>query len=240
LEELSRQKIIEIFKASWNELADEFSEKSVAPIYCCEADIQLHLANKLLNKLPTSLGNVHMNLPVPIKVERWHEELEIYGRPIAREHIIPDIVVTDESFDPCLIGEIKFKPLDTGFIPHYKLLKRLESGEEAEDEEVEALRKWLTEDITRLERFRKKGPSTGHIEYYLKNVEKLVKVLKNFKIDEEIDVVGYLCVIDELFPDLEERLKQAVKKYDPPTQLEILVEHFDLIESLEQIRKKIV
>lgn len=227
------------FKASWNELTDEYSEKSVAPIYCCEADVQLHLASKLLNKLPTSLGDVHMNLPVPIRVERWHEELEIYGRPIAREHIIPDIVVTDESFDPCLISEIKFTPLSFGFIPSWILISRFDKGEKIENTGKEELRKWLNENISHLERLHSAGPSKQAIDYYLSNTEKLIKLLKGFKSEEEIEVSGYLCVIDELFPDLEERLKRAVKRYDPPTQFEVLVEHFDLIESLEQIRKKV-
>jgi len=238
VQELNRQRIIEIFEASWNELAAEYIDKRPALSYLCEGDIQLHLASKLLSKMPL---HVHINLPIPFQVKRFYAELEFLGRPLAppKEHMKPDIVVTDENFYPCLISEIKFKPLSFGFIPSWILISRLEKGEKIEDTEKEELRELLTENISHLKRLRSAGPSKQAIDYFLSNTEKLIKVLKNFKSEEEIEVSGYLCVIDELFPDLEERLKTAVKEYDPPTQFEVLVEHFDLMESLEQIRKKV-
>jgi len=230
-EESSLQKVVEIFKSLWEELAEEYGSKRRELAYLCEGDVQLHLASKLLSKMPDLY--VHINLPIPIKVKRFYKGLELLGRPPAtpKEHIKPDIVIMDEYFSPCLISEIKFTPFYLGFIPRENLLSKVQKEE---------LRKLLTADINCLERLRRDGPSKKDIDrQYLGNIGKLIEVLKNFKREEGIDVAGYLCVIDELFPDLEERLKQAVKKYDPPTQFEVLVEHFDLMESLEQIRKKV-
>jgi len=239
-DESSIQKTIEIFRASWDELAEEYASKRPGLVYLCEGDIQLHLARKLLDRMPNSY--VHINLPIPIEVKRFYSELELFGRPIAspKEHIKPDIVITDEFFLPCLIGEIKFTPLYFGFIPSWIIISKLEKGEKVEDREKEELRRSLAEIISNLQRLHTEGPSERDVDYYLSNIDKVITIVKSFKKEEDVDVAGYLCVIDELFPDLEERLKQAVKKYDPPTQLEILVEHFDLIEPLEQIRKKIV
>ena len=65
-EELSREEVVSIFKESWKELIEEYSKSRALSTFCSEADVELHLAHKLLNKR----ARVSKTRKLPIEVRR--------------------------------------------------------------------------------------------------------------------------------------------------------------------------
>lgn len=72
------------------------------------------------------------------------------------------------------------------------------------------MKKDLKRDIKYFENLSQIGPTQREIEkIYLKNVEKLIGVINDFERKEGITVNGYLCVIDEIYPNIEEVLQSS-------------------------------
>jgi len=227
--EFTQKEVIELFEKSWSALVKKYHETRVYPAWCSEADIQLYISHKLLGKLPSE--RIHLELPIPLEVERFSEELYTLGRVSARKCIKPDIVVIDpETLLPNLIAEIKFTPLYWGFLPLVLAVTKKMTMEKKE-----RIKKVLKHDISYFKRVQERGPSTAEMEkVYTKNLEKLITIINHFEKKMKTVVAGYLCVVDECYPDLEERLKKEFIKYNPPSQFRILVEHYPALDVLER------
>jgi len=235
-EGLTLEKVVEVFEKSWDELTDEYFEERELPIWCSESDVQLHLAHKLLNKLPK--GCVHIELPVPLEVENFAWYLCETGRVGARKCIIPDIVILNlDTLLPKLIAEIKFAPVPYGFGPIEKALEF--KKEKKETKYVSWIKNELEKTVNNLKSCQESGPPEGELREYTKNVDKLIGILKGFKSEEEEVVAGYLCVLDEYYPDIEERLKREIEKYNPPGQFKLMVEYHPMREELENALTKL-
>lgn len=232
--ELNLGKVTKIFEKSWNELLDKYEKLRYSPIWCSEADLQLHLAHKLINKL--GLDFVHIELPIPSEVELFFDELLYFGRISEKKYKYrSDIVVMNPyKQELYLIAELKFTPIYWSF---YLLMRDLEAKQEKKIEPAAEIIKMLKSTVNRIKQWRKYGPSESKVKnVYLKNVDKLIKILSDFKDKEGKVVTGYFCVLDEIYPDIEERLKKEVEKYNPPDQFNLRVRHFrQALEGLEQI-----
>jgi hypothetical protein len=229
-EELSLEKVTKTFEACWEELVREYFEKRWTPIWCSEADVQLRLAHKLLNRLPEDL--VHIELPIPLDVEEFSWELLLTGRVSRRKCIVPDIVVLNlENLRPILLAEIKFNPVGWG-------LGWLVSG--LSEEIIRKIVKFLGNKIKRIRNWQKEGPSEQDLEYFLKNADKLIQVIKDFKSKEGETVAGYLCVIDEIYPDIEDRIKKKIAEYNPPEHFKVLAKYYPAVDVLEKAREELV
>lgn len=77
--------IVSIFEKCWEELVKNYLVNRLTNLYCSEADIRLHFAHKLLEKLhfPTY---VHVELPMPINIEDF--QWDFYNGLLAAEYII--------------------------------------------------------------------------------------------------------------------------------------------------------
>ena len=92
-----------------------------------------------------------------------------------------------------------------------------------------------------LERLRGKKPSQDDVERtYLgthksgtTTVEKMIQIINNFRKMEKRDVRGYLCVFDELYPDIEEILLEAIDRYEPPDNFKVIATYFDVSQALQ-------
>jgi hypothetical protein len=227
----SLEKVTKTFEECWEELVKEYSEKRWNPIWCSEADVQLHLARKLLNRLPE--GCVHIELPIPLDVEKFSWELFLSGRVSRRECIVPDIVVLNpENLRPILLAEIKFNPV-------YRSLYWLVAPWLYE-EIIREIVKFLGNDVEGVRNCQKKGPSEQELEYFLRNVDKLIQVIKDFKSKEGETVAGYLCVIDEIYPDIEDRIKKKIAEYNPPEHFKVLAKYYPAVDVLEKAREELV
>ena len=232
--ELNLEKVVKIFEESWRRLIEEYPDARMRSVFSSEADVELHLANKLLNKLPAE--TVHIEFYVPFKVERLYNELFRYGRVKMRGGFIPDIVIVEPlELSPYLFAELKFFPLYWSYLPLYLALERKLSKKA-----VEELKKALEKDIDYFHRIREEGPTQQDIEkaYFGKDkrgitkVEKLIGIINDIQEKEQETVAGYLCVIDEFYPNIEEILQKAIKKYNPPSQFKILAKYSGVYESL--------
>jgi len=136
-----------------------------------------------------------------------------------------------------LIAELKFTPIYWSYLPLYRARKKL--SKEALDE----LKKGLKRSINYLQKIRRKEPTQQYMEktYFgpidkhgRTKVEKLIGILNDFERKKGEIVPVYLCVIDEIYPNVEEILQKAIKKYNPPSQFKILAIHFMIYEDLEK------
>jgi len=238
-EELSQREVARIFEESWRELIKEYGEARMLSTFCSEADIELHLAHKLLKKLPSE--TIHIEFPVPFKVKRFATELLAHGRVIARpgEYFRPDIVIIDPLEGcPYLFAELKFTPIYWSYLPLYLAEKKVLSKEDREK-----LKEDLRRTINYLKRVRQEEPTQRYIEetYFgvdkqgHTNIKKLIEIINDFKEKEQETVAGYLCVIDEIYPNIEKMLQKAIKKYNPPRQFKILAQYFTVYENLEKV-----
>ena len=240
-EELSKENVVKIFEESWKELVKEYGEARMVSTFCSEADVELNLAHKLLSKLPAE--TVHIEFPIPLDVERLSSELWAHGRVIGRGCFRPDIVIID-PLEPCpyLFAELKFTSIYWSYLPLYLALEKKLSKEALED-----LKRGLKRAIDYLQRIRQVEPTRQDIEktYFgvdkrgRTNVEKLIGILNDFERKEGATVTGYLCVIDEIYPNIQEILQKAAKKYNPPIRFKILVEHFPVYKHLEKTLEKL-
>ncbi|MEM3785880.1 MAG: hypothetical protein QXZ59_00680 [Nitrososphaeria archaeon] len=240
-EELTLERVVKVFEESWKELEKEYPDARMVSTFCSEADVELHFARKLLKKLPSNI--VHIEFPIPLEVERLGRELFFGGRVSMKRCIKPDIVLIDplvpEFF---VIAELKFTPIYWAYMPLY-----LATEKELDKETVETLKEALKKDIHYFERVRQEEPTQAEIEkmYFgvdkrgQSKVEKLIAILNDFEIKEQQTVVGYLCVIDEIYPNIQEILRKTIKQYDPRGRFKVLAYHFPAYESLVKTLEKL-
>ena len=230
IDELSLERAIKVFEKCWEELTKEYWEGNarLMSTFCSEADIELHLAHKLLERLP--YGSVHIEFPISLDVERLWEDLFSYGRVKARKYIKPDIVIINPTLPVSvyLIAELKFTPAYISFLPLLPAILKI-MGKEY----MKSLKNGIKENIDYLQRKQKKELTKNEKKYYLGNIDKLIKILKDFEERGEI-VAGYLCFIDELYPNLQQILEEEIEKYEPPDQFKILGMHYPAIETLKR------
>ena len=241
IEELNQKKVVEIFEENWKELIKEYGEARMVTTFCSEADIQLHLAHRLLNKLPPE--SVHTEFPMPLEIERLSHELFAWGRVKMRKYVKPDIVIINPLVPHVyLVAEVKFTPLYWSYLPIYLALEK-----KLNKEGVEEVKKALERSISYLRKIRREEPTQQDIEkmYFgvdkrgRTNVEKLIGILNDFEKKEGEIVTSYLCVIDEIYPNIKEILQKGIKKYNPPSQFKILAEHFPVYKHLEKALEKL-
>jgi len=238
---LDLREVVKIFEESWKELVEEYAEARTLSTFCSEADVELHLAHKLLNNLPSE--TVHTQFAAPFEVERLGGELLGLGRVKMRRCFITDIAIIDPiEARPYLFAELKFTPIYWGYLGLYLARKKILSKEA-----VDELKRALNRSIGYLQRVRQAEPTQKDIEkIYLgldkqgrTQVDKLIGIINDFEKKEQETVAGYLCVIDEICPNIKEILQKAIKKYNPPSQFKILAEHFNVYESLVKTLEKL-
>lgn len=246
-EKFSREEVAQIFENSWSELVEEYPSERILPTWSSEADVQLHLSHKLLSKLPPE--SIHIEFRVPIDVKRFFHQLWTEGKVTKRKYIVTDISIINidpYNLSPLLMAELKFTPFYRSYYPIMHALAMKREGRQKKF--VEETKRVLKSDIEHLLGLREYGPSKDEFEKaYLgrersgqtTKVEKLITILRDFEEKEGIVVSGYLCIIDELYPDLEERLNKEIDKFNPPDQFKLLFEHIDIKESLEENLKKL-
>ena len=83
------------------------------------------------------------------------------------------------------------------------------------EEIIRKIVKVLGNKIKMIRSWQKEEPSEPELEYFLGNADKLIQVIKDFKSKEGETVAGYLCVIDEIYPDIEDRIKKKIAEYNP-------------------------
>jgi len=224
-----RGQVTEVFEKAWSELCDEYAEKREKLNFYSEHDLQVHLAKKLLDGLPS--GWTHVEVPLRLgRIKEWKQGLFCWGRPVeAREkgalyEVDIAIIDTDEGY-PCLLSELKYKAAPVSLDYLGTLLRR--SG--MIRDEVQRVKKGL---MQLLQGLRGSEIRRQDFSYFMSNVGKLSAALKELRILGE-RVQGYLCVIDELYfnAHLEEELKRAVREYDP--EIKVLVEQYSIEDAIK-------
>jgi len=229
-----------VFEDTLAEFIKEFADGRIQSTYCSEADIRAHLVHRLLSKLPAS--DVHAELPVPLDVERFPDQLWGRGRVSARRGIKADIAIIDsESFYPQVIVELKFMPLQWGFVPLLQVLR-------SKDEEFKrTIKEALQRHVNFLKKIRLEKPKLKDIErtYFgphkqgTTTVERMIQIANDFKMKEHKEVKLYLCVFDELYPKIQEFLEEAADRYKPTDNFKIIAEYTDVSQALEDTLKEL-
>ena len=231
---------VTIFEDILADLISEYDEKRIADAFCSEADIRMHLAHKLLGKLP--FADVHAELPIPLDIKKFDAELLMKGRIRSRNCVKADIAIIDsENSCPQIIADLKFTPLYWGF----KYLLMVPRGNHKETKRIVAAA--ISRDLDSLQRKRSEKPSQKKVEdtYFgpHKNgpttVEKMIQIINRFKTEQQKDVRGYLIVFDEIYPNVEDILNEAIDHYDPPDTFKIISEYRGLTEVLQDTLKEL-
>jgi hypothetical protein len=189
---------------------------------------------------------VHVELPIPFEVEDFWSDLYFKGRVSMRKgkgkSIIPDVVVLDpeDMETPRLVAEIKFNPLYWNISSLIELLEVVSFGQHDAEMKLDELVSQLGRAVRSVRAYQKKGPSKQGLESILKNIDKLIQLVKDFKNKMGEAVAGYLCVIDEVYPDIEDRIMKEIVKYDPPEHFNVLAMYYPAVDTLEEIREKFV
>ena len=236
--EFSNAEIIRIFEDCWKELVNDYFINRPTNLYCSEGDVRLHFAHKLLEKLhfPTY---VHVELPIPIDIEDFQLDFYISGRSKRKRKkgkcIVADVVVRNvDNVIPLVITEIKYYPFQWNLIPIMEAVEGKVSEETKERIKID-----LQREISRFEPWEKYGPTQSDLKYFLGNVDKIIQVVRSFEEQENELVHAYLCVIDEIYPNLKQRLENEIEKYNPPNQFKLLVEHYPIRRWMEEQLKKL-
>lgn len=230
--------ITSIFEECWKELVNNYLIDRLTNLYCSEGDIQLHFAHKLLEKLrfPTY---VHIELPIPIDIEDFQWDFYFSGRPKRKRKkgtcIITDIVVKNvDDLIPLIIAETKYYPFQWNLIPIMEAVEGKVSQETKERAKIN-----LQREISRIETWEKYGPTQSDLKYFLRNVDKIVQIIRSFEEQQNELVHAYFCVIDEIYPNLKRKLEDEIKKYNPPNQFKLLVEHYPIRRWMKDQLKKL-
>jgi len=235
---MSDTEIVGVFEKCWEELVDEYGKNRLFNVYCSEADIQLHLASKLLKKLHLPIC-VYVEFPVPFEIDDFISQRFSLGRtmrPMKKgKGIVADIVVMSaEDLVPTIIAEIKYGPLAWNYFPILYAITGKSTKEDRENVKIALQKK-----IKSLDALEKLGPSARALTYYLKNVDKIIQLIKNFKEKENESVYAYLCVIDEVHPNLEQVLEKEIEKYNPPKEFRLLFQYYPVRRWMEEQLKKL-
>jgi len=256
--------IARMFEESWETVVRRFTR--TPPIWFSEKDLQTHLLCELNRRLgemgdedQEELILAYAEVPISLNPEEFLRTI-YYGRP--RRTRKADVYTADiaiVSWDMidfptlCLIAELKYWPMT--IIPLYFMAL-------AEEEEFTELcfhlfvsrgeYKELKENIEKIKKWRREGPSSKDIDYYLgrqkdkSQVEKMVDIVKAYmeyyrkEIHHEGDVFAYLCIVDDLYQDLEAVLIKEISRYNLPQQFRILFRYIPLnIEPLEAVIERL-
>ncbi|MBX5321839.1 MAG: hypothetical protein QHH12_07960 [Candidatus Bathyarchaeota archaeon] len=232
------QDIVCVFEECWKQFVKDYDAKRLLNVYCSEADTQLHFASLLLKKLQFPPTCVYVEFPIPFNVEDFIFDRLSLGRPIRKmkkgSGIIADIVVMGaHDIVPFIIAEIKYSPLIWNYLPIFQAIDgKLSVGRR------EKIRNELRSTINRLKKWEAYGPSINLILGYLKNMDKIIGLIREFKDISEVPVHYYLCIIEEIYPNLKKLLQEEIKKHNPPDELKLLF-HFNPMRSWleEQLNK---
>ena len=235
--DLNNVKTLNIFEESWKELLKDYWTNRLQNIYCSEGDVRLHLSHKLLQKLHFP-AVAHNELPIPIEIGDFQWDLFLLGRPKRKmrkgECIVADIVVRYiDNIVPLIIAEMKYYPFQLNLI---RIMEAVEGR--LSQKTKENVKRALKKDISRLKRWEKYGPTRSNLGYFLKNIDKIVQIVKSFEQQNEV-IYAYLCVINEIFPDLEQRLEKELEKYNPPNQFRLRVQYYPLRRWMEKQLKRL-
>jgi hypothetical protein len=182
---------------------------------------------------------VYVEFPMPFEIDDFMFQRLSLGRTRRTmkkgKGIVADIVVMGaEDLVPTIVAEIKYGPLIWNFFPIlYAIAGKLT------EEARENLKIALQREIKRLDVWEKLGPSEAVLTYYLKNIDKIIQLIKKFKEKENELVYAYLCVIDEIYPNLGQMLEKEIEKYNPPTEFKLLFQHFQVRGWMEEQLKKL-
>jgi len=236
-ERLNQVKIVDVFEKCWKELLKDYEKNRLFNVYCSEADIQLHLACKLLKKLHPPVC-VYVEFPIPFEIDDFMFQRFSLGRTRRTmkkgKGIVTDIVVMGaEDLVPTIIVEIKYGPFIWNFFPILYAIAGKSKEEDRKNVKID-----LQREIKRLHAWEKLGPSEAVLTYHLKNIDKIIQLIKNFKekVNESVD--AYLCVINEIYPNLGQMLEKEIEKYNPPTEFKLLFHHYPVRSWMEEQLKK--
>lgn len=236
----SLEERVKIFEDTLADFANEYSANRLGSAFCSEADVRVHLAHKLLGKLPTS--DVHAELPIPLDVKQFRGELWGKGRISSYKCVKADIAIIDNrNFCPQIITELKYTPI------YWSINPLLIIPKSKDEENKNKLREWLRKSLDYLQRCRLEKPNLKEIEnaYFgpHKNnpttVEKMIQIVNRFKTDEQTDIRAYLCVFDEIYPNIQEILDEAIDHYEPPDTFNIIAFHIPISDILEDTFKEL-
>jgi hypothetical protein len=152
------------------------------------------------------------------------------GKMKKGEGMVADIVVTNSrKLIPFIIAEVKYGP----FIRNYIRIQKAIDGKLGKKEQ-ENVKSDLSTQLRNFDAWEKYGPSKFEINYYLKNTEKTIQLIKDFKQMENTQVRAYLCIIGEIYPDLDQVLKKEIEKFSPPSEFELLLQHYEVRNWIEE------
>jgi hypothetical protein len=67
----------------------------------------------------------------------------------------------------------------------------------------------------------------------------LIQIVNKFKTEQQKDVRAYLVVFDELYPNIEEILNEAIDRHNPPDAFKIIATYWDISEVLQDTLKEL-
>lgn len=194
----------ETFQKCWKMLIDRYKLRKTDFAFLSESDIHRHLAN-LLEK--EKAGQVHLEFPMPLDSSKFWSQIQKFRKvTFHRGYYRADICVLVER-TPRLISEIRWMP---ALFPPFQFLKR-------QDEKV----KIAQEKLEKKRRRYQKGIPRWYISKVFRNLEKFFEVLHRYRQDSEID--GFLCVIDELCPNIDQQLEKEISRFKAPDNFHLLV-----------------
>ena len=234
-----------IFESSWNNVVKSYNK--MPPTWCSEADLQAYLLCELNKSLKAESERqeliAYAELFIPYDPYQFMEQMAQDGRTTRTrnertkkiEGYIADIVMVDWSEPlspyPLLLAELKFNPVPCPV--EFFLLQEPEKI----PLHVQETRKALEESIIRAREVQRLGPSSREIDYHLgrssgreSEVERIIRILEGYT-----ETFAYLCVVNELYPNLGDILTDEIKKYNPPPQFKILFNYYPLVEELEKV-----
>jgi len=176
---------------------------------------------------------------MPINIEDFQWDFYFSGRPRRKRKkgkcIVADIVVKNvDDLVPSIVAEIKYYPFQWNFVP---IMEAVEG--KVSQETKESVRINLQKEISRFKSWEKYGPTQSDLKYFLSNVDKIIQIIRRFEEQENELVCAYLCVIDEIYPDLNQTLQNEIEKYNPPNQFKLQVEHYPIRRWMEEQLEKL-
>jgi hypothetical protein len=237
MEEPTLADIVQVFEDCWERFTQEYRTKRLLNLYCSEADIRFHFASELLKGLnpPTC---VYVEFPIPFETMDFLRERDTLGKARRKmrkgEGMIPDIVVMDcNGLVPYVMVELKYSPLIWNYYPVVQAAKG-----ELKEERKETVRNLVIRTIDNLKLWEKRGPSQVEVVSYFKNFDKTLRLIQDFRELDESTYV-YLCVIDEIFPNLGQLLEEEAKKQSFPHEFRVRFHHNSMRSWLEEQLRKI-
>jgi len=227
-----------IFEKCWKELLKEYETRRLFNVYCSEADIQLHFASKLLGSLrfPTC---VYVEFPISFDVGDFMISRMNLGKPRRKrkkgEGIIADIVIMGgHEIIPSIFAEIKYGPLIWNYLPILQAVEGKLTKERKED-----VKEALLKTIERLRSWEEYGPSQSVVYDHLKNVDKIIRLIKDFEEWGNGPVYAYYCVINEIYPKLGQLMEDELHKHNAPDEIRLRFHHNSVRSWLEDQLSKL-